>query len=169
VDRLPKVETELKRLNRDYDVNKSNYNRLLASRESAEMSEDVEQTGDNVKFKIIDPPRVPLSPSGPNRPLFSSIALLLGLAVGMALAFLLSQVRPVFFDRRTLRQVAGYPVFGAISRVMTPDVLFKRRLEFSAFISATLALIFVYGGVLMLQSVDIGGPGLLLQSLRDVL
>lgn len=151
VNTLPAVETELKRLNRDYAVNKKNYDALVARRESAKMSDDAEQTGDNVKFKVIDPPRVPSSPSGPNRLLFSSLVLLAGLGAGVVLAFLLSQIRPAVFDRHSLREVTGLPVFGSVSRVWTPGLMVKRRMELGAFSLVIATLILTYAGVLLLQ------------------
>lgn len=158
VNTLPAVETELSRLNRDHAVNKKNYDALLSRRESAKMSDEAEQTGDNVKFKVIDPPRVPSTPSGPNRLLFSSLVLIGGLGAGLVLAFLLSQLRPAVFDRNSLREITGLPVFGSVSRVWTPGLLVKRRMELGAFSVVMLTLIMAYGGVLLLQG---GGLGMI--------
>lgn len=168
VNTLPKVETELKQLNRNYAINKKNYDELVSRRESARLSQDVKETGDSVKFRVVDPPRVPLTPSGPNRLLFSSIVLLLGIGAGLALAFLIAQLRPVVYDRRNLRQLSGFPVFGAVSRILTPEVLFKRRLDSGAFVAVGVLLSLVYAGVIWLHS---GGqsPGVLLHSLRGLL
>lgn len=150
IDIQPQIETELKRLNRDYSVNKKNYNLLVSRRQSASMSEEAEQTGDSVKFKVIDPPRVPNAPSGPNRILFSSIVLVVGLGIGLAFGFLLSQIRPAVYDRRSLQKLTGFPVFGAVSRAWTPELLFKRRLEFGAYILVGTTLLLAYSGVFVL-------------------
>lgn len=168
VDTVPKVETELKRLNRNYGITKRNYDALVARRESAQLSEDVKQTGDGVRFKVIDPPRVPLTPSGPDRLLFSSLVLLGGLVAGLGLALLLSQIRPAIYDRRRLRDLSGFPVFGAVSRIWTPEILLKRRLEFGAYISISLLLTLAYAGVMWIHSGG-SGPGVLLHSLRGML
>jgi polysaccharide chain length determinant protein (PEP-CTERM system associated) len=168
VDTLPKVETELKRLNRNYSITKANYDKLVERRESAQISQDVKETGDGVKFRVIDPPRVPLLPSGPNRLLLSSLVTLGGLAAGLALAFLLSQFRPVVFDRRTLRDLSGLPVFGAVSRIWTSSLLMKRRLEAGAFLSATFLMTLAYGGLVWLYS-GVGGADSVLHSLRGLL
>ncbi|MEJ2345797.1 MAG: Wzz/FepE/Etk N-terminal domain-containing protein [Gammaproteobacteria bacterium] len=155
VNTLPKVETELKRLNRNYSINKKNYDALVARRESAQLSQDAKETGDGVKFRVIDPPRVPLTPSGPNRLLFSSLVLLGALVAGIAIAFLLSQIRPVVYDRRTLRDLSGLPVFGTVSRIQTAAVLLKRRLDLVALVSASVLLTTAYGVVIWLTV----GPG----------
>ena len=166
MDQQPEVETELKRLNRDYDINKKNYDSLIARRELANMSEDAERTGDNVKFKVIDPPRVPLTPSGPNRALFSSMVLLIGLGSGFALALIMSQIKPLIFEGRTLRQVTGYPLFGVVSRVWTAQAARKRRLELAAVFSAGLMLLLIYASVLGVFGMDIANPAEVIKAMR---
>lgn len=149
VNIIPEIEAELKGLNRNYDLTKSNYNALVARLESAKMGEQVEKTGEDVKFKVIDPPRVPILPSGPNRILLSSAVLLGAIGAGIALAFLLSQVRPAVYDQRTLQKLSGLPVFGSVSRIWTPELLLKRRIQFGAFIGVGVVLLIAYGGVLL--------------------
>jgi hypothetical protein len=166
VDTRPQVETEIKRLNRDYDVNKENYNVLLSRRETAKLGEDVEQTGDDVQFRVVDPPRVPLSPSGPDRLLLSSLVFVGGLGAGIALAFLLSQVRPVVYNQRTLNEITGLPVFGSVSRIWTPEFLFKRRLEFGGFMVASTMLTCAFVGVMFLYTSDYGNPFELLKAMK---
>jgi len=167
VDTIPEIEAQLKSLNRDYSLNKNNYDILVGRLESAKLSEKAERTGDDVKFKIVDPPRVPLLPSGPNRLALDSLALLAGIAGGIGLAFLLSQIRPAFYDHRTLQEFAGVPVFGVVSRLWTPELLRRKRLEFVVFVGVGLALLFVYGGVILLQSIDLGQVSLLAETLKE--
>jgi polysaccharide chain length determinant protein (PEP-CTERM system associated) len=154
---LPEVEAELQRLDRDYEINKQNYNELIARRESAKIAENMEATGEDVKFRVIEPPRVPTIPAGPNRPLFSTAVLAVALGAGLGLAFLLSQIRPVFYDRRSIQQATELPVFGVISRTWTRDLLFKRRAQFAAYILSGLVLVAAYGGVvyLNLKGIDV--------------
>ena len=73
VDSVPKIEAELKQLDRDYNIHQQNYQGLLARRESANMAEQAEISGDQLKFRVVDPPRVPLEPSSPNRPLLMTV------------------------------------------------------------------------------------------------
>ena len=54
------------------------------------MSQSANSTGDNVKFKVIDPPRLPVIPAGSKRMLFSVVILLFALVIGGGVAFLLS-------------------------------------------------------------------------------
>ena len=71
------------------------------------MSGEVESKTDTVDFRVIDPPFVPSQPAWPNRPLMLSLVTLGGLVAGIAVAFLLSQLRRTVTDRRALRELTG--------------------------------------------------------------
>ncbi|MEQ6341900.1 MAG: Wzz/FepE/Etk N-terminal domain-containing protein [Gammaproteobacteria bacterium] len=159
VNIIPQVETELAQLNRDYEVNKQNYDTLLARRESAKMSQEVGQNADDVKFRVIDPPYVPSTPSAPNRPLLMSLVLLGGLVGGLVFALLFSQLKPVFDNRRSLAEITGIPVLGSVSMVWTPAQTRKRRIEMGAFALTGLGLLVIFGGIetLLLLDVDVVG------------
>ena len=116
---IPQVEADLSQLNRDYEINKSNYEKLLARRESAQISENMESSAGGLDFRVIDPPRVPSSPSGPNRPLLISMVLAGGILGGIAFAFAFSQIRPTFSDRRALHDATGLPLLGSVSMIWT--------------------------------------------------
>ena len=156
VDTIPEIEAQLKSLNRDYAMNKKSYDALLSRLESAKLSEKAEQTGDDVKFKVIDPPRAPLEPSGPDRFMLNTLGLLAGISAGVGLAFLLSQIRPAFYDRKMLQEYTGVPVFGVVSRLWTPELLRRKRLEFGAYIGVGIILMALYGGVLAFQDMNLG-------------
>ncbi|MDP1652053.1 MAG: GNVR domain-containing protein [Rhodocyclaceae bacterium] len=124
---LPEVEAEYAQLNRDYDVNKKNYDGLVQRRESASISEGMTDVSSVADFRLIDPPRASRTPVGPNRVVLLSLALLASLATGLAGSFAASQLRPTFFDAHTLRDVAGLPLLGTVSRIVTPAVKQKER------------------------------------------
>jgi len=145
VDTIPQVEAQLKRLNRDYAINKKNYETLLTRRESAKISREAGQSSENVKFRIIDPPRVPLEPAGPNRPLLVSVVLVGGLLAGIVFAFFMSQLRPSFDSVRTVTRELGVPVFGSVSRIWSGHARLKRRAEILAFGTTGLLLVALFG------------------------
>ncbi len=62
VNNIPVIETELKQLDRDYQVIAGKHQELLSRRETAKLGEDVEQTASDVTFRVIDPPFVPSKP-----------------------------------------------------------------------------------------------------------
>lgn len=115
VNAIPDVEAEMARLNRDYASNKQQYDTLLQRLESARISEQADQSTENVKFRVILPPTVPFKPVAPVRPALDSMVLLAALGAGLALAVLLSQLRPTFSTRDLLQRVAGIPVVGSIT------------------------------------------------------
>jgi polysaccharide chain length determinant protein (PEP-CTERM system associated) len=115
VQAIPEVEAELARLNRDYEVNKRNYDTLVQRLESARISESADQSADNVKFRVIQPPIVPFKPSGPERAILNTLVLLAALGAGVGLAAVLGQMRPTFSTRDVLEKVTGVRVIGAIT------------------------------------------------------
>ena len=150
---IPEVEQDYTQLTRDYDVYRQNYDALLKRRESVTMSGEVESKTDTVDFRVIDPPFVPSKPAWPNRPLFLSLVTLGGLAAGVAVAFLLSQLRQTVTDRRTLRELTGLPLLGAVSRVETTESLRRKRKGLLTYVAALGGLIAAYGGVMVVQLV----------------
>ena len=115
VDTIPQIEAELKRLNRDYEVNRAQHQALLQRLESARLSESAEASTENVKFRIIEPAVRPLIPTGPKRGLYMTAALVGALGAGLALAIVLGQLKPVFLSRAMLKDITGLPVLGTIS------------------------------------------------------
>ena len=150
---IPQVEQEYTQLTRDYDVYRQNYDALLKRRESVTMSGEVESKTDTVDFRVIDPPFVPSQPAWPNRPLFLSLVTLGGLVAGVAVAFLLSQLRRTVTDRRVLRELTGLPLLGAVSRVETPESRRRKRKGLLTYLAALGSLIAAYGAVMVLQLV----------------
>ena len=151
VDTIPAVEAEMKRLNRDYNIVKSNYEQLLSRRESAHMAQQAEATGDSVKFKVVEPPRVPLQPTGPNRPLFLSVVLVAAMGAGIAMAFFISQLKQTFDTRVSLRDATQLPVLGSVAMEWTPVQRMKLRVETAVFIAMGCFLLLIYFVVLLMQ------------------
>ncbi len=171
IDKALEIETQLMSMNRNYDVTKKNYNALVARLESAKLSEEAEKTGGDIQFKVIDPPRVPVKPSGPNRILLSSLVFVAALGGGVFLALVLSQIRPVIYDRQTLQSISGLPVFGAISILKTAQIRRRRRMDIGGFVTACALLVVFYGGILIQYGTDIDwrDPGSILQIMRAML
>ena len=159
VGTVPEVEAELARLNRDYDVNKKQYDELLLRREQALMSQEAEQSQEDVKVKIIDPPRLPLLPVGPNRLLLASVVLVLGLGLGGGLCVGLSQLNPRVIDVPDVREMTGLPVLGAISLTAGPQHRQQRRYELLAFGAGLFGIVLVYAAQVTLFLLDINLHG----------
>jgi polysaccharide chain length determinant protein (PEP-CTERM system associated) len=148
----PQLEAELAQLNRDYQINQKNYADLVSRRESAMMSGQLENTSSVAEFRVIDPPRVSPKPVAPNRVLLMPMTLLAALGAGLGMAFLMSQIRPVFFDGAALRQLTQLPLLGVVE--LMPSDAFRQResRSFKRFIAALLALVLLYAGGMLALS-----------------
>lgn len=145
---IPQVDAEYTQITRDYEVTKKNYDALLARRESAQITGDMEANASVLNFRVIDPPQVPSLPSAPNRPLLMSLVLLAALAGGVGFAFLLSQLRPTFVDERKLREVSGLPVFGTVVMAWTEAQLAKRKKELRLLVLSIVSLVSAYAAIM---------------------
>ncbi|CDG83265.1 XrtA system polysaccharide chain length determinant [Janthinobacterium agaricidamnosum] len=152
---VPEVESQLSQLNRDYQINKENYEKLIGRREAAKLSGDLSSTTEMMTFKIIDPPTVPFTPVGPNRPLLLSAVLAGAVLAGAAAALLISQIRPTFLSPSELREVTGMAVLGTVAMNWTAAQRIKRRHSLYGFGLCLGGLFVIYGGVLTVALVRI--------------
>jgi polysaccharide chain length determinant protein (PEP-CTERM system associated) len=137
----PQIEAEAAQLNRDYAVHKKNYDDLVARRESAAMSGDLDVASGMADFRLIDPPRVAPQPVSPNRALLLPLVLLISLAAGVFASLAASQLRPVFFSTAELRAKLDLPILGIVSAVMSDADVRRRRMDIVRFGAASGGLI----------------------------
>lgn len=147
-NRIPQVDAEFTQLTRDYEVNKKQYDSLLARRESAALTGDMEANNTVMNFKIIDPPQVPSKPASPNRLVFVSAVLIAAIAAGVLFAFLMSQLKPTIGDERRLRLVTGLPVFGTVVMALSEAQKRRRKGRAILFITSFLGLLSVYAALM---------------------
>ena len=93
------------------------YEELLKRRESARLSQAVGDQQSSMVFRIVEPPQAPEHPVAPNRIVFNSLVLLLGLGGGAAVAFLLGMNAERFVVSDQLRAAFDVPIIGIISNV----------------------------------------------------
>jgi polysaccharide chain length determinant protein (PEP-CTERM system associated) len=156
VNTIPAVETELKRLDRDYNVNKKNYNMLVSRRESAKLGEDAGESAESVKFRVIDPPFVGDEPVAPNRPIMMSVVFVASLIAGLAFPLFLSLIKPSVDSVKSLQDLTKLPVLGAVRIVRTPAQVKRRRYELLSFLAMGLMLAFAYAVVMTFTLMDKG-------------
>jgi hypothetical protein len=144
---MPDVEAELQALTRDYDITRSRYEQLVQSLDNATISGAVGQTGEDLSFRVIEPPLAGLEPVAPNRALLLLGVLAAALAAGGALAFVLHQFNPVFTTREQVYQELELPVLGSVSMAWTPAQLRAQKLSHWSYGLALTTLLAVFAGV----------------------
>ena len=147
----PGVAAEHSRLNRDYDVLKQQYDRLLENREQIRLRGDVQSRTDSVSFRVIDPPSRPVIPSAPNRPMLLTLVLIAALGAGIAAAFVRGQLQTTFPTEGRLAAATGLPVFGTISEIVTAAQRSLRRQRLKWLAAAFLALGGAYGVLMAVE------------------
>ena len=145
VDTVPEVEAQLTSLNRDYGIVKKKHGELLVRREQAVLSQQADQNSSEIKFRVIDPPRVPLEPTGPNRILFASIVLAIGFAAGVGVAFVLGLLGPTFTSGYMLTQATGLKLLGTVSLSQSDERSLERKKQVAYFMLLISLLLVVYG------------------------
>jgi len=122
VEKLPVREQEMAGLVRDYQISKNNYEQLLNKSFSAEMATDMEKRQKAERFTVLDPARVPERPFKPNRPLFYTVGIVMGLLFGVAAAFGRELNRNVVLGEWELP--ANVVILGRVPKIdFTPDDL----------------------------------------------
>lgn len=137
----PQLEAEAAQLNRDYGIVKKNYEDLVARRQSAVMSGDLDMASAVVDFRLIDPPRVSPKPVSPNRMMLLGGALLAAVLSGMFIAFVASQLRPVYDDAQQLRSKTGLPLLGVVSMILSDEERKRERAGRLTFYAGTGGLL----------------------------
>ncbi len=153
---VPQLEAEYAQLNRDYDVHKKNYESLVARRESAAMSGQMQAVAGVGDFRLVDPPRVTPRPVSPQLGLFP-LALLVALAAGLGAAFLAREARPTVFDGRSAREVTGLPLLGVVSVIASATEMRLSRRSLAGFVGGIAALVLAYGGGLVALEIIVRG------------
>jgi hypothetical protein len=134
------IEAQFANLNRDYAVIKTSHEQLLARREQARLAQAAEERTDTVQFRIVDPPRLPMEPSAPNRAALFLGVLAGGLAAGAGFTLLLAQFDDSFATTARLREAFEIPVLGSVSALSSPAMTRRRIAGVVAFAGSILLL-----------------------------
>ncbi len=147
------LEAKAANLDRDYGILKTQYDELLQRRESARLAQAKDDRRDSsFQFRIIDPPVMPTSPSGPPRLVFATAALAVGLGAGAALCVLLTLLDDTVSTVSRLRRAFSYPVLGAVSKLQTAMDRRRRIMGVLTFGTACAILLLAFGGILLAAS-----------------
>ncbi len=149
----PQLAAEAQRISRDYDVLKTQYDKLLQDREQLRLRGQVETERNSVKFQVVDPPRAPFAP---NRPLLLFGELIVGLGAGAAAAFAVGQLRATFSTSSRLESAIGLPVLGTITEVLNEASRELRRRRQRQFFAGAGALVGIFALLLVFEMIQVG-------------
>jgi len=152
----PGVAAEMARINRDYEVLKGQYDKLLEDREQIELRGQVETETDSVKFKVIDPPSSPRAPAAPNRPLLLAMVLFAGIGGGVGTAFAMGQLQTSYPTAAKLEKASGLPVIGSVSQILTSAQREARKKKMRFFYGGTGALVGVFALLMVVEFIQRG-------------
>ena len=153
----PGVSAEYSRINRDHEVLKVQYDKLLTDREEIRLRGQVGAQTDAVQFVVNEPPALSKAPVSPNRPLFLALVLFAGLGAGAATAFALAHLQTSYPTASKLERASGLPVIGSISQMLTGEQRVDRKRKLKLFFGGTAALVGVF---MLLMAVEFIQRGL---------
>jgi polysaccharide chain length determinant protein (PEP-CTERM system associated) len=110
----PIVEQEFKDLTRDYQSASENYNDLLKRNNTAELSSVLENKQESETFNVFDPPSLPNQPSFPNKLMFAGGGLGGGLALGLAVLYLIAAMDKSLHSERDVELGLKLPLLVSI-------------------------------------------------------
>lgn len=147
VDRAADAQLTLQKLTRNYDITKKQYDELVSRLNTAQLSQDATQSGNNLKFRVISPPVVPLLPVSPKRGLLLLVAFVLAVAIGACFAYFLHKIKPAFLSLKSLREFSDFPVIGTFSLIVSSAHHQRRHREVIGFCAGVglLAVVVILG------------------------
>ncbi len=139
----PSIEAQAQDIDRNYDVLKKNYDELVSRREATNLSQAADTKADQIQFRVVDAPQVPLAPIAPNRPVLFSAVLVAGILGGLLIPVMLAQIDRSFSTLQRLRGL-GLPVVGGVSYVAMFRTRAQATLETAGFGATAVALLMLY-------------------------
>jgi polysaccharide chain length determinant protein (PEP-CTERM system associated) len=140
----PVREQQLSDLTRGYEQSKANYDDLLKKKNESAMATSMELLQQGERFRIIDPPSLPVKPEFPNRLKFCGLGLGIGLALGAVVAGAFEMTDDRIYDENELQKLLPIAVISEIPTVAAAvDQKRERRLLWvgwatAAFVSVTI-------------------------------
>jgi uncharacterized protein involved in exopolysaccharide biosynthesis len=110
----PVREQQLSDLTRGYEQSKANYDELLKKKNESAMATSMELLQQGERFRVIDPPSLPMKPDFPNRLKFCGIGLGIGLVLGVIVAGAFETMDDRIYDEKEFQKLLPVPVISEI-------------------------------------------------------
>ncbi len=119
---LPTLEQEVVRLQRDVKVNTDLYTALANTAQQLKMITVAKMSN----VRLVDAPMLPEKPVSPNRPKVIAIAFMLGLFLGVVVAFIKKALHGGIDDPVEIEKMLGVPVYATIPHSKMQKELFDQ-------------------------------------------
>lgn len=137
-------EVTLTKMTRDYTVNQDIYQDLLRRKENAHVSRSLDQENQGFTFKIQEPAKIPLLPTGMRFLHFALAGLVLGICIPVGLLYVLLQVDPRIRFAKFISDDLGLPVLAEISRLPTTNELHQAKTNLLVLATGVTMVITIY-------------------------
>jgi succinoglycan biosynthesis transport protein ExoP len=117
----PVREQQLADLTRGYDQSKANYDDLLKKKTESSMATSMELLQQGERFRILDPPSLPLKPDFPDRMKFCAIGVGVGLALGAAVAGAFEMADDRVYSEAEIKGLLPVVVISEIPVIVTAE------------------------------------------------
>jgi succinoglycan biosynthesis transport protein ExoP len=117
VEAAPMIEQQLRSVDREYELEKAQYNALAERHQSALIAEDLERRRAGEQFAVLYPAGLPSKPDWPDVPRLMLFAIALGVVAGGVLAVGREYLDRSVYDARTLQSEFELPVLAEIPRI----------------------------------------------------
>jgi succinoglycan biosynthesis transport protein ExoP len=143
----PVREQQLSDLTRGYDQSKANYDDLLKKKNESAMATSMELLQQGERFRMIDPPSLPLKPDFPNRLKFCLIGLALGAALGTVVAGALEFLDERIYDEKVFTKMLPVAVISEIPAfAAAEDEQLERRRQWRGWATAAAVALTIFIG-----------------------
>jgi len=143
----PMREQQLADLTRGYDQSKEDYDELLKKKNDSARATDMEKLQQGERFRIIDPPSLPLKPDFPNRLKFCGAGVAAGMALGIAVVGALAMMDDRLYSEKAIKDMLPVPVISEIPEVPNPaDELAAKRKVWLGWAAGAMVFVTILAG-----------------------
>ena len=143
----PVREQQLNDLTRGYDQSKANYDELLKKENESRMATSMERLQKGERFRMIDPPSLPLKPDFPNRLKFCALGLGLGLGLGVLVAGAMEFIDDRLHSEKVIKALLPMKVISEIPDILTPsDERRSKRKMWLEWVASVLVFMIILAG-----------------------
>jgi len=137
-------EATLSKLTRDYEVNQGIYQDLLRRLENARVSRNLDQEQEGLTFKIQEPAKIPLIPTGIRFIHFAFAGILFGIAAPLGLIYIMIQIDPRVRFSKIISEELNIPVLADINTLSSYSEDRKARVNGVLLIIGVLMVSVIY-------------------------